>query len=352
MRQFNYDNIYTKLLTPDIVALLGQIHEFKGEQTLFIEAQSDALTQLVEIAKIQSAEASNKIEGIYTSDERLKMLVRDKTTPKSRSEEKIAGYRDVLAAINESYDYIPVRPSIILQLHRDLYKYSGKTIGGRFKDTDNVINIEETDGGEYVCFCSMHAWEAPEAMDRLCEAYDNALKNPYYDPLLLIPVFVLDFLYIHPFNGGNGRMSRLLTLLLLYRAGYIVGKYISIERLIEQSKAAYYETLNASERGWNECENDYIPFVRYLLGVVLAAYRELSSRVQSFTLSGMSKPERIAELIKGTPGKITKTEIMEKCPDISQVTVQRTLNDLQKSGKIIKISGGRYTAYTWNRENE
>ena len=189
-------------------------------------------------------------------------------------------------------------------------------------------------------------------MERLCKAYDEALKNPNYDPLLLIPVFVLDFLCIHPFGDGNGRMSRLLTLLLLYRAGYIVGKYISIEKLIEQSKATYYETLNASDRGWHDCENDYVPFVRYLLGVILAAYREFSSRVQTLTLSGMSKPERIEALMKDTLGKITKTEIMSKCPDISQVTVQRTLNDLLKNGKIIKISGGRYTAYTWNRENE
>ncbi|MBQ5671804.1 MAG: Fic family protein [Oscillospiraceae bacterium] len=352
MREFNYDNIYAKLLTPEIVALVGQIHEFKGEQALFIESQSDTLTQLVEIAKIQSTEASNKIEGIYTSDDRLKMLVRDKTTPKSRSEAEIAGYRDVLATIHESHDYIPVRPSIILQLHRDLYKYSGSTIGGKFKDTDNVIGEEGTDGNKYVRFYPMHAWETPEAMDKLCEAYDNALRNPNYDPLLLIPVFVLDFLCVHPFGDGNGRMSRLLTLLLLYRAGYIVGKYISIEKLIEHSKVTYYEVLNASDRGWHEGENDYVPFVRYLLGVVLAAYRDFSSRVQTLTLSGMSKPERIEAIIKDTLGKITKTEIMAKCPDISQVTVQRTLNDLLKSGKIIKISGGRYTAYTWNRENE
>lgn len=352
MREFNYNNIYGKLLTPDIVALLGQIHEFKGEQTLFIEAQSDTLTQLVEIAKIQSTEASNKIEGIYTSDDRLKMLVRDKTAPKTRSEKEIAGYRDVLATIHESHDYIPVRPSIILQLHRDLYKFSGQTIGGKYKDADNIIQETDAAGNKIIRFRPIPAWETPEAMERLCEAYNNALQNPNYDPLLLIPVFIKDFICIHPFNDGNGRMSRLLTLLLLYRAGYIVGKYISIEKLIEQSKTTYYEVLNETDYGWHECENDYVPFVRYLLGIVLVAYREFSARVQTLTTSGLSKPERIAEIIKGTLGKITKAELMEKCPDISQVTVQRTLNDLQKSGKIIKISGGRYTAYTWNRENE
>ena len=172
------------------------------------------------------------------------------------------------------------------------------------------------------------------------------------DPLLLIPMFVLDFLCIHPFNDGNGRMSRLLTLLMLYRSGYIVGKYISIERLIEQSKETYYEALQASSMEWHEEENKYEPFVRYMLGVIVSAYRDFSSRVKTITLSGMSKPERVAEVIREHLGKITKTEIIQKCPDISQVTVQRTLNDLQKSGKIVKISGGRYTSYTWNREGE
>ena len=170
------------------------------------------------------------------------------------------------------------------------------------------------------------------------------------DTLLLIPMFVLDFLCIHPFNDGNGRMSRLLTLLLLYRAGYTVGKYISIEKLIEESKETYYEALQQSSTGWHEGINDYAPFVRYTLGVVAAAYREFSSRVQVLAVSGMSKPDRIREIIKGTLGKITKAEIMKQCPDISAITVQRTLIELQKSGDIIKLSGGRYTAYIWNRE--
>ena len=195
------------------------------------------------------------------------------------------------------------------------------------------------------------ARETPEAIDLACKAYDEAVMQGA-DPLLLIPMFVLDFLCIHPFNDGNGRMSRLLTLLLLYRSGYIVGKYISIEKVIEQSKETYYEALQQSSLGWHENENDYAPFIRYMLGAIVAAYRDFSSRVKVLVTSGMSKPERIRELIKGTFGRITKTEIMEQCPDISQATVQRTLIDLHKSGEIIKLSGGRYTAYIWNRENE
>lgn len=351
MRNYDLQNKWQKLLTPDIVALLTQIHEFKGEQNLFIEAHSDTLTQLVEIAKIQSTEASNKIEGIYTSDERLKKIVLDKTTPRTRNEQEIAGYRDVLATIHESYEYIPLRPAMILQLHRDLYKFSGMSIGGSYKNADNVIAETDAQGNRFIRFQPVPAWETAEAMEMACQAYDQAVQSGA-NPLLIIPMFILDFLCIHPFNDGNGRMARLLTLLLLYRSGYIVGKYISLEKVIEQSKETYYETLQQSSFGWHENENDYAPFVRYLLGTIVAAYRDFSDRVQFLSTKGLSKPDRIRELIKTTLGKITKTEIMEKCPDISQATVQRTLIELQKRGEILKLSGGRYTAYIWNRENE
>ena len=349
MRKYDFQNKWQKLLVPDIVALLTQIHEFKGEQNLFIEANSDTLTQLVEVARIQSTEASNKIEGIYTSDDRLKKIVLNKTTPRTRNEQEIAGYRDVLATIHESYEYIPLRPTMILQLHRDLYKFSGMSIGGNYKNSDNVIAETDSAGNRFVRFQPVPAWEAPEAINFACKAYDEAVQSGA-DPLLVIPMFILDFLCIHPFNDGNGRMSRLLTLLLLYRSGYIVGKYISIEKVIEQSKETYYETLQQCSAGWHKNQNDYAPFVRYILGVIVAAYRDFSSRVQVLVTSGMSKPDRIREVIKGTLGKITKAEIMEKCPDISQITVQRTLIELQKKGEIIKLGGGRYTAYIWNRE--
>lgn len=350
MREYNYSMEWQKLLTTEIVSMLSAIHEFKGEQNLFIEAKSDTLPQLLEIAKIQSTESSNKIEGIYTSNERLKKLLSNKTTPQSRSEQEIAGYRDVLATIHENHDFIPVRPTFILQLHRDLYKFSGKSIGGAYKNSDNVITEDDGHGNRFVRFQPVSAWETPQSVEALCAAFDDAINHSDADPLLIIPMFILDFLCIHPFNDGNGRMSRLLTLLLLYRAGYIVGKYISIEKVIEQSKETYYEALQSSSQGWHENKNDYGHFVRYMLGVVLLAYRDFSSRVQTLTASGLSKPERVAQVIKETLGKITKTEIMKKCPDISQITVQRALNDLVKSGDIIKISGGRYTSYIWNRE--
>ena len=352
MRSYNYKNKWQKLLTPEIVSLLTQIHEYKGEQTLFVEAKADTLTQLVETAKIQSTEASNKIEGIYTSDDRLKRLVSNKTIPQNRNEQEIAGYRDVLSTIHESHDFIPVKPSIILQLHRDLYKFSGKSIGGSYKGSDNVIAEEDNEGNKHIRFHPVPAWETPATVEAICEAFDEMISESAADPLLIIPMFILDFLCIHPFNDGNGRMSRLLTLLLLYRAGYIVGKYISIEKMIEQTKETYYEALQNSSANWHEDKNDYLPFVQYTLGIVTAAYREFSSKAKLVATSNMSKPERIREIIKETLGKITKTEIMEKYPDISQVTVQRTLNDLVTSGEILKIGGGRYTAYMWNHNKE
>ncbi|MBO6310771.1 MAG: Fic family protein [Oribacterium sp.] len=352
MRTLNYKNEYQKMLSPEIVSYLAQIHEMKGQQNLFVEAQKDALAELLEIAKIQSTEASNRIEGIITTEDRLKKIVMNKTTPKGRSEREIAGYRDVLNTVHENYDYLPIRPGMILQLHRDLYKFSNSAMGGTFKNSDNVIAEKLSDGTTIVRFQPVPAWETTEAMDLLCKALQEASADPELDPLLLMPMFILDFLCIHPFNDGNGRMSRLLTLLILYRSGYLVGKYISIERLIADSKETYYEALQESSAGWHEGENDYLPFVRYMLGIVTAAYREFSSRVDILITKGLSKPDRVREIVRNTTGRITKMQIMRQCPDISQKTVERALAEMLKNSEIIKIGGGRYTSYTWNWEKE
>ena len=274
--------------------------------------------------------------------------MKDSTRPRTRNEREIAGYRDVLNTIHENHDYIPPKPSIILQLHRDLYKFEGMDIGGRYKTSDNIIEEQDAEGNKSVRFRPMPAWETPEAIEKICQSYDEALNSENIDALIIIPMFVLDFLCVHPFNDGNGRISRLLTLLLLYRSGYIVGKYISIEKLIEQTKEIYYESLQLSSAGWHENKNDYEPFVKYMLGVIVAAYRDFSSRVSLLTTQGMSKPDRVKEIIRATLGPITKTEILAKCPDISQVTVQRALADLVDKGDIVKLGGGRYTKYIWN----
>ena len=347
MRDFCYKKEYAKLLSPDIVALLSTLHEYKVKQTLYIDAKPDALAQLLEVAKIQSTEASNRIEGIITTDERLKQLVRNKTMPKTQSEKEIAGYRDVLSAINENYNYIPPMPSMILQLHHGLHKFSGKTTGGSYKNSDNIIAEDHADGTRTICFQPVAAWETPEAMQTLCDALDTALNDSDLDPLVIIPMFILDFLCIHPFNDSNGRMSRLLTLLLLYRAGYIVGKYISIEKLIADSKETYYDVLGESSGDWQEGANDYAPFVRYTLGIVVAAYKAFASRVELLTNEKLNKADRVREIIRNHTGAITKAEIIELCPDISEVTIERALSALKNEGAILKISGGRYTKYVW-----
>ena len=352
MRNFDYREKWKKLLTPEIISLLTLIHEYKGEQRLIADHYAHVLTDLVDVARIQSTESSNKIEGIYTSDERLKKIVLDKTMPRNRNEQEIAGYRDVLNTIHDNYDYIPIRATLLLQLHRDLYKFQSAGTGGAFKSVDNAIEEVDENGNTKIRFQPVPAWETPEAVDQLCAAYNQALQEPDVDPLLIMPMFILDFLCIHPFRDGNGRMSRLLTLLLLYQGGYYVGKYISIEKLIEQTKDSYYEDLQASSTGWHEGANDYAPFVKYLLGVVVASYREFFERTRLFTSVKMSKPERIAEEIKNHIGTITKAELVEQVPDVSQTTVQRTLTELTKQGKIIKLGSGRNIKYRWNWDQE
>ena len=345
MRNFDYITNPAKLLTPEIVQMVGSIHEHKGKQELFLEANIDELKTLLEVTLIQSTGASNRIEGIFTSDKRLEELVSQKAEPRNRSEQEIAGYREVLATIHESYEYITPKPNIILQLHRDLYSYSQGNIGDTYKNSDNVIAETDAGGHQKARFIPVPAFQTAEAIDELCAHFLEAWEANLIDKLILIPMFILDFLCIHPFNDGNGRMSRLLTLLLFYKAGYIVGKYVSMEMLIEKTKETYYEALQASSVGWHEDENSYEPFVKYYLGIMLKAYNEFENRVEHLKYHNLSKPNRIKAVIDNKVGKITKKEIMELCPDISKVTVERTLTDLVKSGYIAKVGAGPSTGY-------
>lgn len=249
MREFDFKNNPTKLLNPEIVQMVGSIHEHKGKQELFLEANVDELKTLLEVALIQSRGASNRIEGIFTSDKRLEELVSQKADPRNRSEQEIAGYREVLTTIHESYEYIMPRPNVILQLHRDLYSYSQGATSGSYKNSDNVIAERDVEENQKVRFIPVPAFQTSEAMDELCTRFLEEWEANRIDRLILIPMFILDFLCIHPFNNGNGRMSRLLTLLLFYKAGYIVGKYVIMEMLIEKTKETYYEALQSSSFG-------------------------------------------------------------------------------------------------------
>ncbi|PKM71260.1 MAG: cell filamentation protein Fic [Firmicutes bacterium HGW-Firmicutes-17] len=348
MRKFDYKTIPDEIMNYEIMNLVSAIHEYKGKQELFIEAKPDVLEAMLEIAKIQSTGASNRIEGIYTSDERLDALVKSKAEPHNRSEREIAGYREVLSLIHESYDYMVPSTNVILQLHRDLYHFNPTSAGGKFKNSDNVIAETDTSGQSRIRFQPLSAFETPEAVDRLTSTFVEAVNAGKYDPLLLIPMFVLDFLCIHPFNDGNGRMSRLLTLLLLYRSGYIVSKYISIEMIIEKTKETYYEVLQDSSTNWYEGKNAYLPFIKYYLEVILSAYKEFSLRVELMQNRNLTKPERIRMLFGNTLQKLSKRMILEMCPDISISTVEVTLGALLKEGYIVKTGAGKNTAYIRN----
>lgn len=346
MRIFDYSQINDSLRNNEVCNLISSIHEFRGKQALFVSAKPDVLKTLLEIAKIQSTAASNSIEGISTTDARLKAIMAEKTEPRNRNEEEIAGYRDVLATIHESHDAIPVNPNTILQLHRDLCKHMSQNgIGGHWKRSENVISEADGQGRSRVRFQPLSAFETPDGMERLCAALRDARSRGVYDELLLIPLFVLDFLCIHPFSDGNGRMSRLLTLLLTYQAGYVVGRYVSMEMAIEKSKETYYEALRASSQGWLEDENDPVPFVRYFLGTILNCYRTFEERVEDVLRTAVSKPDRIRNTIDRTLGTFRKSDLIEKCPDISETTVERTLKQLLDEGYIRKLGGGRGAAY-------
>lgn len=352
MRKFNYSIIPKGLFCSEIINLVSAIHEFKGKQELFIEAKHDILSSMLEIAKVQSVGASNRIEGIYTSDERLDAIVLDKAQPRNRSESEIAGYREVLQLIHENYDYMTPRTNIILQMHRDLYQFSPSTIGGRYKNSDNVIAETDFEGNKKIRFEPLSFFETPEAMERLSDTFIQAINDEKHDPLLLIPIFILDFLCIHPFNDGNGRISRLLTLMLLYRSGYIVGKYISLEMIIEKTKETYYDVLYQSSQFWSKGENDYLPFVKYYLEIILNVYKEFSARVEYLQNGSLSKSDRIKILFENTLKRLSKRAIHEKCPDISTSTIEITLNGLLKAGYIIKIGSGKNTAYIRNADYE
>jgi Fic family protein len=344
MRSFDYSKLRTKTWDTEILGYVAQIHEYKGRQELFLKRQPEDLERLVEIAKIQSTEASNEIEGIRTTNTRLKQLCAEKTTPRNRDEREIAGYRDVLNTVHETYEYIPLRPWYILQLHRDLFKYSERGIGGSFKNTQNYISATDSAGHSFVLFTPLAPFETPPAVEAICESFNRVVDTQEIDPLILIPVFIHDFLCIHPFNDGNGRMSRLLTTLLLYRSGFYVGKYISLEAKIAKNKDLYYDALSASQKGWHEGKDDPVPFVKYLLGTILAAYRDFEDRF-SLVETKRSALDKVRLAARNKIGRFTKQDILEQCPSLSMSSVEGALRKLVESGELQREGNGKNTCY-------
>lgn len=361
MRAFDYRKYASWHWDNEILNYISKIHEFKGKQELYLRQKPVELERLMEVAKVQSVESSNRIEGIVTTTSRLGQIVSEKTTPKSRDEKEIAGYRDVLNTIHESHNYIPVRTNIILQLHRDLMKYTDSG-GGRFKITQNLLKETREDGTESIRFVPVPPYETAPCIQEICEQFNQACESMEVDPLLLIPIFIHDFLCIHPFSDGNGRMSRLLTLLLLYKNGYNVGKYISIEKHIENTKGAYYDALEETSSGWHEEEENPIPFIKYMLGILLACYRDFENRINiigdttiiSTTKSGKTRSvavksrsyDIVKKAIDSRIGKFTKKEIVMICPSISEKSVESSMKKLLDEGFIEKHGTGRNTFYS------
>lgn len=344
MREFNYSKYKDYKWDSEILGLVSGIHEYRGRQELYLTQKPAVLDKLVEVAKVQSTESSNAIEGIFTSNTRLNQLMQSKTTPKNRDEEEIAGYRFVLDMIHESYEYIPISSNYILQLHQNLYRFTNRSIGGHFKNSDNHIVARDENGIEHVIFEPLSPLETPIAIDRICEEFNRVSATEEVDTLLLIPIFIHDFLCVHPFNDGNGRMSRLLTTLLLYRAGYVVGRYVSLEKKIADLKDLYYDSLNMSQNGWHEGEDDPTPFIKYILKTIIAAYKDFEERIEIIDIKEPAI-EQVRAAVYKKIGKFTKSEIMEMCPKLGRASVENSLTALVNEEVLERRGRGRGTYY-------
>lgn len=347
MRTFDYDKLKEKKWDNEIMGYVAQIHEYKARQEIFLQQKPQVLDRLIEIAKVQSTISSNEIEGIRTTSTRIKQLFLDKITPKNRDEEEIAGYRDVLNIIHENYEYIPISSNYILQLHKTLFSHSTKSIGGKYKNVQNYISGIGANGDNYVIFTPLAPYETEPAIESICDGFNKAIADNEIDSLILIPIFIHDFLCIHPFLDGNGRMSRLLTALLLYKCGYQVGKYISLESKISQSKDFYYKALEKAQINWHNGKDNPDAFIKYLLGIIISAYRDFEERVQ-IVLHSNTSLDVVQQAIANIIGKFNKAKLIELCPNLSVKSIESVLKKLCDNNIIQKHGTGKNTFYTKN----
>ena len=344
MRTFNYSKIKDQKWDSEILSLIAAIYKEAGKQEMYLKQRPEQLEKLVEIAKIRSTEASNAIEGIVTTNTRIKQLVTEKTTPKNRNEQEIAGYRDVLNIIHDSFAAIPITKNYILQLHKILYSHMNNPIAGKTKTVQNYISATYPDGHVEILFTPLSPTDTPIALDFICNEYNRVIGNMEVEPLIAIPTFIHDFLCIHPFNDGNGRMSRLLTTLLLYRCGFYVGKYISLEAKIAKNKDLYYASLNDSQHNWHDGNDNKVPFIKYILGTILSAYKDFEER---FNLIETKKSalEIVREATYIKIGKFTKQDIKELCPSLSISSIEGSLRKLIVLGEINRVGNGKNICY-------
>lgn len=344
MRAFNYSAIKEQKWDSEILGLVAAIYKEAGKQELYLKQRPEQLEKLVDIAKVQSTEASNAIEGIVTTNTRIRQIVNEKTTPKNRDEQEIAGYRDALNIIHDSFDAIPITQNYILQLHKIMYSHMNNPLAGRTKTVQNYISATYPDGHTETLFIPLAPYETPEALDRICEEYNRVIGNMELEPLIAIPIFIHDFLCIHPFNNGNGRMSRLLTALLLYRSGFYVGKYISLEAKIAKNKDLHYNSLAKSQTGWHEGNENAVPFIKYILGTILAAYKDFEERM-SLVETKLTTTETVRRASKNKIGRFNKQDIRELCPAISDSSIEGALRKLVATGELKKEGKGKSTCY-------
>ena len=344
MRDFHYAAIREQKWDSEILGLIAAIYKEAGKQEMYLKQRPEELEKLVEIAKVQSTEASNAIEGIVTTSTRIRQLVEEKTAPRNRDEQEIAGYRDALNIIHENFDAIPITRNYILQLHKVLYSHMNNPMAGQTKSVQNYISATYPNGHTETLFTPLAPFETPEALDRICDEYNRVIGNMEAEPLIVIPIFIHDFLCIHPFNDGNGRMSRLLTTLLLYRNGFYVGKYISLEAKIAKNKDLYYAALRQAQEGWHEGTEDAVPFIKYLLGIILSAYRDFEDR---FSLVEQKKPalETVRQATLNKIGRFSKLDIRELCPALSVSSIEGALRKLVASGELKREGNGKSTCY-------
>ena len=344
MREFNYSQYRQQKWDSEVLGLVAAIYKEAGKQEMYLKQRPEELEKLVEIAKIQSTESSNAIEGIVTTDTRIRQLVAEKTTPRNRSEQEIAGYRDVLSVIHESFDAIPITRNFILQLHKILYSHTNNPMAGQTKNVQNYISATWPDGHTEILFTPLSPFETPPALNQICAEYNRVIGNLELEPLIAIPVFIHDFLCIHPFNDGNGRMSRLLTTLLLYRSGFQVGRYVSLEAKIAKDKDLYYEALGASQHGWHTGDDDAVPFIKYLLGTILAAYRDFGDRF-ALVEQKRSALETVRLATQQKLGRFTKQDVRDLCPALSLSSVEGALRQLVADGELRREGKGKNTQY-------
>ncbi|MDI6415408.1 Fic family protein [Solobacterium moorei] len=344
MRNFNYSKIKDIKWDSEILSLVASIYRYQGKQELYLKQRPNELDKLIDIAKIQSTESSNEIEGIVTTSVRLKQLLEEKTIPRNRNEQEIVGYRDVLDIIHENYDVIPISRNYILQMHKILYSHMNNPLAGKIKNVQNYISATYPDGHSEVLFTPLSPVETPVALDRICDEYNRVIGNFEVEPIIMIPIFIHDFLCIHPFNDGNGRMSRVLTTLLLYKNGFYVGRYISLEALIAKDKAAYYESLNKAGVNWHDGYDDVVPFIKYLLGIILAAYKAFDDRF-SIVENKLSAVEMVRKATLQKLGRFTKQDIYELCPTLSISSIEGSLRKLVEEGELRREGVGRSTKY-------